>query len=415
MYKAFLRDAGIVVLATTLANVCNLLFQLFMVRNLEVGEFGALTSLFSFIMIFSVPCFSLQTVVAKWTAQFRAKGETERIRLFFWDLARWVLVFCVGFALIGILSSRLLSSFLHIAQSTRVLLTVFTIVLATIFPLWLGLLQGLQRFALMGGLLITAGLLKLILGIFLVGLGFSVEGALVATLISFALTLPVAFWVSRRWIHPVDFKTRSLPESKEAARYLAPVAVALVCIMVLTNMDIILVKHFFSEFDAGNYAVASMVGKIVLFFPLAVNWVLLPKASHQHALKKDSIGLLKMSLWIVTFMCATATLATFLAPQIYVWVFRVVHPDQFLPIARLFATAMSFYAIAHVIIYYQLSVKNTSFLLPTSLMVFTEIGLICVFHETLLQVLWVLCFCGFGTFLLNIWRVQWKRPVEVAV
>ena len=49
--------------------------------------------------------------------------------------------------------------------------------------------------------------------------------------------------------------------------------------MVLTNIDLILVKHFFTPIEAGYYSIAQMVGKIILILPIPIVTVMFPKLS----------------------------------------------------------------------------------------------------------------------------------------
>ena len=105
----------------------------------------------------------------------------------------------------------------------------------------------------------------------------------------------------------------------------------------------------------------------------------------------------------------------FAFPALYVWLFRVSHVEAFIPLARLFAVTMSFYALTHVVMTYHISVRNLSFLLPTAFLTLLEIGLIWRFHESLSQVLWILCVVGLTAFLVNLSRVRWVRAAGVSV
>ncbi|MBI2871164.1 MAG: hypothetical protein HYY14_05575 [Candidatus Omnitrophica bacterium] len=409
MLKSFFRDAGIVMLGTSLANVCNLLYQIYMVRNLDGEAFGVLTTLLASLIIFSIPCFALQTVIAKWSAEFKAKAESEKIRLFFWDVGKWVCLFLVFFLAVAVWQAETVAGFLQIDVPGLILVTAGSVVFATLLPLWLGILQGLERFAVMGLVLIAAALLKVVLGVLFVELGWAVTGALLAVLFSLSFIIPVPWWACRQWtLPPVWSGWRwSLAESGEACRYMLPAGFTFLCFAVLTGSDMVLVKHFFSPFTAGVYAKGSMVGKIVLFLPLAVGWTLLPKAAGRRVLNQGSSGLLKLSLLLGAVMCGLAVLVSFAYPAVYVWLFRVDHQELFVPLTRFFSVAMSFYALTQIIMIYQLSVRNLSFLGPMLLLSCIQLGLIVMFHQSLEQVLWILCLCGVSALALNVVRVEW--------
>ena len=56
---------------------------------------------------------------------------------------------------------------------------------------------------------------------------------------------------------------------------------------------------------------------------------------------------------------------------------------------------------------YHLSIRNLSFLGPTVFLAAVQIGLVCMFHRSLVQVVWILCGMGLVTLVWNLSRVEW--------
>ena len=80
-------------LAVTILNILNLLYQLYMARNLSPSNYGILNSLFSVLMIVSIPSGTVQTVVTKFISTFYINKHYERINLLLCSFAKKVFFF----------------------------------------------------------------------------------------------------------------------------------------------------------------------------------------------------------------------------------------------------------------------------------------------------------------------------------
>ena len=78
--KKTLKEGGIVFSAAIIGGFLNYLFNIIVGRLLGPGEYGAVVSLFSVLVIISVPIATIQTVIAKYTADFNAKNENSKIK-----------------------------------------------------------------------------------------------------------------------------------------------------------------------------------------------------------------------------------------------------------------------------------------------------------------------------------------------
>ena len=85
--------------------------------------------------------------------------------------------------------------------------------------------------------------------------GYRLGGAAFATLVGAVAATALALILIRDWLRGADALPRS--ELMTFLRYLWPVAVGLVGIALLTNVDILIVKARFSGHEAGAYAAAS--------------------------------------------------------------------------------------------------------------------------------------------------------------
>jgi O-antigen/teichoic acid export membrane protein len=159
------------------------------------------------------------------------------------------------------------------------------------------------------------------LSIALVLLGWGVFGALGAVAISYFVTTVLSILILRMSFDGEDEKGDPGPDWTKTTgydfsavySYAIPVGLTLFFFMVLTNIDLILVKHFFMPIEAGYYSIAQMVGKIVLFLPLPIVMVMFPKLASlkMENQEKKALLLLRYSLISAVSLCGGATIVSF--------------------------------------------------------------------------------------------------------
>lgn len=398
-FNGIIKSSSLLFLASIVVNVCNLLFWLFMVRNLNPIDYGVLNALFSLFMILSLPSSTIQTVVAKFVAQLYGKNEIRQVKGFGIHFGKRV--FVAGILSLGffILFSQAMGNFLKISQASLVVLTGVIIFIALLSPLTVGILQGSQRFFAMSVNGIIGSFLKLILGAIFVILGFKVMGALAGFGLAVAIALAVSFFQIPREV--VMSKENSSAQFRMGSvyQYGVPVFLSLLSWMILTNADVILVKHFFSPIDAGSYSVAQMVGKIILFLPSVIGVVLFPKISEAFSQGKPTLPLLKKGLSITAFLCVAASIFCVLFPD---FVLKILTGKQNIDSVRLvpyFCVAMTFYAMVNQLVFFNLAVHRFRFTAYLLLATFLQLGLITVYHPDLSAVIWFLIINSFLLFL----------------
>lgn len=419
-----INEGSLLFVALAIFNALSLFYQLYMVRNLSPIDYGVLNSLFSILAIVSIPTGALQTLVTKFVSAFYAVDHHDKISLLLRHLVKRTSVFGLAVLLIFILESRWISSFLQIPSPLYVVMLGVIMFLSTILPLAQGGLQGLQRFGYLGLTLIANGGLKLLLGVMFVSFGFGVMGAmsalaasaLVALVLSatmLASSLPQPSTSVPTSLHPTSDDSDPEMNFSEIYRYFCAAATVLLCFMILTNLDVVLVKHFFKPSEAGYYCIAQMVGKLIIALPVAVTLVMLPKTSELHAQGKDTSHLLKKSLLYVGVLCGTAATFCFLFPGLII---RLLSGEEYLhciPLARLFSVTMVFFALAYVFMVYHLAIHRLRFIYPLVLLTALQIIAIVLFHRSLQQVLHIMCGNAILLFLINAYLAFGLRQTPI--
>lgn len=405
-----IRHGSLMFFAATLGSVFNMLYQLYMVRNLSTVDYGILNSLLSLLLIVSVPAGTIQTVITKFSSGFHGRGQWRKIRDFLAGSVNKIFILGLALFLIIILTSKYISSFFQIPTTAPVIIVGLLMLVSFITPITLGGLQGLQMFGWLGvNGIISAGV-KLVLGIVLISFGYRVLGALgaffIANLIAFILSfLPLRYYISKEietdsFSNSVDLQNKI--NFSEIYRYFIPVTMAGLCFMILINADIILVKHFFPPLEAGYYSVAQMVGKIIIFLPMSIITVMFPKVSNLHAQGKNTLPLLGKSLSIVGLICAGGALVCMIFPSLIIRILSGKEYIECISLARLFAVAMSFFALVYTLLFYQLSINCSNFIYPLIFFTILQNVLIVLFHKSLSQILYILCLNSVILFIVNL-------------
>lgn len=395
----FLRHAGLVVLGMQLVNVFNLLYHLIVVRVLSYEEYGALNALVIFSLYFSQVASPFQTSLTRSIAVHVGRNEGGQAR------------FLVGRATIdtAVVSAIAIAAFWTFAGPFARMQQIGSGAMALLVGLlvassFMGVapqayLQGAQMFAPLVILSASATLLKLIVGIGLVWAGFGVGGGLwgfIACPLSMAVVgyLAVAHYMGRDG----RMEEKDPPVSmRPIYSYCLPVGLMLISFAILTNVDVTLVKKYFSPLEAGYYSVAQMAGKIILFLPGAVSFVVFPKAASAHARRSPSSHLLRKGLIVTALICGAGAIVCLLSPRGVLGILAGKTGAESVALVPWFATAMSMYALVWVIASYNLSIGNKGFIKYIAAIAAFQTAAICAYHPGLMSVLGILNVCAFLT------------------
>src|SRR5204863_3394264 len=133
-------------------------------------------------------------------------------------------------------------------------------------------------------------------------LGGAVLATVVATIVGTLLTIALVREPLRRG------RGRSAPSLRPFLRYLAPVAIGLVGIALLTHVDILVVKARFSGDDAGAYGAASAFARVGFFLPATILSVLFPRTAARQARGEETEDILGRSLLATAGFCGALAL-----------------------------------------------------------------------------------------------------------
>jgi O-antigen/teichoic acid export membrane protein len=121
-------------------------------------------------------------------------------------------------------------------------------------------------------------------------------GAMFGLLLSIITGCLISFIFLRKYL---SIKLSANIDKKGVVVFTIPVLIQTISMTSLMSIDLILVKHFFSSFDAGVYAAVSTMGKIILFASAPVATVMFPVITKKYSLGENFSKIFFLSL------CAT--------------------------------------------------------------------------------------------------------------
>ncbi|MBL7059191.1 oligosaccharide flippase family protein [Candidatus Pacearchaeota archaeon] len=352
-----------------------------MARLLGPEDYGILAVLFSFMYIFSVPSEAIQNIITAYTSRYNLNKEYGKIKyILYKSLSKSLYASFILFVLF-IPLSFFFSLFLEIDFSLFLIIGILIFFFLS-SPVLRGALQGQKEFFNLGWSVLIEGIIKLVLGLLLVLMGWKVYGSIFAVILSVAVSFFITFFlikdILKKNIEEVNFKG--------IYTYSMPYFVCSLSIVLFYSIDVIFAKRFFESDVAGMYSVASILGKIVFFGTIGISKAMFPLTSENPEKKrsglslfwKSSIILLLISIpLLVLYLLFPSFIISFLFGKEYVGVSNILF------IVGLSLTLLSF---TNLRILYGLSkdrIKNLSF--TFFFFVFIEILLFSLFHNNLTE------------------------------
>jgi len=291
--QSFEKSGVILFSLTFTAGIVNYLFQVVMGRMLDVETFGVLNALLSLSTVVSVPVASISMITSKYVAECNAMGKSDKpvLKGLFLNIAA-ISLFVI---LLGVGLSGVISSFLYIESTALVAFMMLSAGVGFLVPVVSGGLQGQKRFLALGVFSLIVPLKRLLGSVFFVLIGMNVDGIILSLLLGYAIAIIVGLWLLKVGLFSRLVKTEKLID-KSVLRFAGKALSVNTGLIVLTNVDILLIKHLFSDAEAGVYSAASILGKTILFISGALTIVMFPMVTEAAAVKGDINRIFKKTL-----------------------------------------------------------------------------------------------------------------------
>jgi len=380
VHAKLLGGSLIMLIGSVAVSLANFGYNIGVARLLGPADFSHAAAAVTMLMLVSAVTLAFQLVCTKLVA----KSDSLQAKAAIYQQLHkksWFVGITLGAAML--LASSALSSYLRLSSPWIVILLAIGLTIYIPLGVKRGGLQGTCRFRGLSWNMAAEAGVKFIGAIVLVEMGFGVLGAVAA--ISGSVIVAYLLPDAARELRGTAGKATAAPLGETVQAI-----VFFVGQVIISNIDILMVKHFFQPDLAGLYAAIALVGRLLYFGAWSIVSVMFPVAAGSTEERQEP-GLLALPLVMVTGMSAVFVLFLAAFPQL---VFRSLFGAHFSAsvqglnwLLSMNAAATGIYAVSVVLITYEMSrrIANTGWL---QLVVSGLIVLgIAWFHSSLLEVI----------------------------
>jgi O-antigen/teichoic acid export membrane protein len=375
------------------ANVCNYLFQIIVGNLMEVESYAQVNTVLALVSVLSIPTTIITMICARYIALNAAMEDESGIVSVIRVLLQFTAVVAVVLIVAILLSMNVITRTFTLHSKWYVVGALAIAIVNLCLSITAGMLQGMKRFFPYGVQSIISALGKLVCSVILLWIGWNVFGVIAAVMIGIVLAIAyglrhVGHYVRKAFAHK---ETRGI-ELSEFMRYALGTIVAQGCIVALTSGDILLVKAYFTDTEAGLYSSAMVIGKIAMYLSTAIIATLFPMVVEKYQKGENTVPLLKKAMLYgggTSIVCALGmvTLGRYVIGILFGQ--RYLDAIAYLPAVCMYVVPLTFLTI---LMNYTLAVNRVKvFDILIAVGVAAIIGLSLMLHETIPQ---MMTMCG---------------------
>lgn len=387
--KKLISSSTIIFAGTMVGSVFSYLFNMLMGRYLGPKQYGEMAALMSLLMIVSVAGGAILTITMKYSSELYSAKKFKALKKLFAIFTRYVYFIALAIILICLVLVKPIANYFSIDNLIPVVIAFSSLIFGLVMAVNRGVLQGAQKFTAVSIIGVLEMVLRLALGILLVKLGFQVSGALAAIVLATAISYFISFFPIKSIFKNLGSDKTSKDhnfDKKEIFNYSWPALISSVLLIIALNIDIILVKHYFSPQDAGIYAAISTIAKIILYITAPIVTVMFPMISEKTVAGDKHYKIFFFSMLFVIigallilglYVIAPAKVITILYGSQYVSFFYLL-PEV--------GMAVLFYSLINLLVNYYLVVKDFRFIWFFVFAIITLVATISFWHSSILIV-----------------------------
>jgi len=348
-----LGGSMVMLISSAMVGGINLLYNILIARWLGAVQFGHAAAVYTLLMLLSSVTLAFQLVCSKFVAQSEALEAKAGVYVSL-HRSSWKVGTILGVLLV--LASSAVSSYLKLPTRTYIILLGVGTALYVPLGVRRGLLQGMYDFRRLAENFVVEVLVKLVGAILLLVLGWGVTGVIAAVTASLGVAYLMAY-------PQKDLRVATKPDLPASFWEGMQAAVFFVGQVIINNVDIVLVKHFFSAGEAGLYAAVALVGRVVYMLSWSVVSSMFPVSAGARSDERGGRMVLTTTFLLVLLITTLFLFGLWLAPNA-LWKFLLgagFPPlggrSPYTSLLLLYAAATGVYSLAVVLMTYEMSRK----------------------------------------------------------
>lgn len=252
---------ALVLVAVVLQNVGNFAFHAVSARIVGPETYGALGTLLTLTVAFTIPLAALQTAVTRSVAEAGRLADPNRF-------LRRATLGAAGLAVALAAAAPLVDGFLKLGSVSAAALLGPYVATAALAAVTRGVAVGRTRFALAAASIVGAVVVRIGAGIVLTT-WFGIEGAMLATFAAEAVGVAVAWRAART--------ADSTPPLHVAWTAMADTLAMTLGVWMLGSIDVLVAGHVLGGRERAVYVAAGTAARAILVLPQAVVMVAMPR------------------------------------------------------------------------------------------------------------------------------------------
>ena len=247
-------------------------------------------------------------------------------------------------------------------------------------PIMRGILQGRQKFKSLGVNMFVEAIVKLVLAVVFVYIGWSVFGALIGTLIGMGAAFAVSFF-QLNWVFRAEEKKA---DADNIYQYTGPAVVIMFVILLVYTLDVWIAKIVFPAEVAGVYAISSILAKIIFFGSQPISKAMFPMSAEKKEVK-DSERIFFNALGFVGLIVVVSLIFFYFIPEFIVRIFKGEIIEASAQILFYLGIGTSLLSFANLILLYKLSLGKVKRYLYILIPLVLEAFLLYYFSHNLVE------------------------------
>jgi O-antigen/teichoic acid export membrane protein len=293
-FKSFLtgklvKASSLLFISTVGGGVLGYVFQVLMGRMLSVVDYGLLVTMMALLSVVGVPLGTLSMVLSRRASDYRAQNQPERVAAMFWWINQRVLLIALAAVLCALPFTPFLRDYAHLESLVPALILLLLTFAVLFGPVNIAFLQAQQNFRWLAINGLAVHVFKVFFCVTLVYAGFKLNGALMGMVLATTATWILTYLPLRSVVtQPIG-----AVQIKDHLSFMGaiPVLIANLSFAVMTQLDLLLVNHYFDSHQAGVYAAAAILGKAVIYLPTAITIAMFPMVAENESRSQSSAHL----------------------------------------------------------------------------------------------------------------------------
>ncbi len=345
----YVKENFMLIAATLILSLAGYFFHLVTGKKLGPEDYGLVVSLLAIVYLVGIFLNSMQSTITTKISELIANNQKSMIapslKFFLYKNLVWGFIASVGF----ILLIPIMASSLNTIDYFAFLALVPLIFASFLLPVARGFFQGTQQFGKLSMSYVLEGFSKVLAILILFYFGRTVSNAVICLGLSYFIPFLIAL---------VSLPKLNMTAKKIPYRFINPITLLLAILTLFYSADLLLVKHFFSAYDAGLYSAMSLYGKVILFSAIPIAMILLPKGTEANVAHKKSSLLIKRAIILISALGLPLIISYFTFPE---FIIHLTLGSKYIaasPLLGYYAIGIFLISISYILTFYAISLKQ---------------------------------------------------------